>query len=625
MTFSDSYPFVSVCQPVEDALRRQVEQERVLNQVTTQIRQSLELPVILETAVQQVRDFLKVDRLLIYQFDPYCCDLVAPSAQNAGLPTAPSALVPLRGGRITYEATASETIASALDWAEPQSCFTHRPLYHEKYRQGATLAVQDIEVTYIDTPCFLKLLRQFQVRAKLVTPIVIQEQLWGLVIAHQCSEPRTWEDNEQRFLRHIAEHLAIAIYQAQLYAQLQQQKQTLEHQVIERTQELRDTLLTAQAANRAKSEFLANVSHEFRTPLTAVIGMSATLLRWPLDNLSSKQRHYLQTIHDSGKHLLELINDILDLSQLEAGKMVLKVRDFSLTRVAMQSLETLKESAERNNIRLELWIQDQPFHRESQTLPQDLYFRADRRRVRQILLNLLSNAVKFTPAGGRVALRIWLENSKVALQVEDTGIGIAGDQIPLLFQKFQQLDASYQREYQGTGLGLALTKQLVDLHSGWIDIDSTVDVGSIFTVWLPIQALHNHLDSLPISNTGRIVLIASQEDSARSLCDLLTTAGHQVIWMVESSSAVAQIRHLNPQLVILNLQAAEIDGADVIHQLRSLPGANSFKILLLHPPEAALELADLGSLEVDDYGSQSIQPDEFLAKVSTLIAATQRS
>lgn len=618
MTASDIYPYVSVCQPIEDALRQQIEQERLLYEVTTQIHQSLELPVILETVVSQIRQCLQADRLVIYQFDHtfHPTDRDRPPPPHSE--TAEDSVLPSE--RVTYESRASEAIKSALNWIESASCFAQIPACREKYQQGLTIAVADITATYAQAPCLLEQLQQLDVKSLLATPILIQQDLWGLLIAHQCREPRQWKEREQNFFQHIAEHLAIAIYQSHLYAQVQQQNQTLEQQVLERTQALQDTLLTAQSANRAKTEFLANISHELRTPLTSVIGMSATLLRWSFGDLSSKQRHYLQTIHDSGKHLLELINDMLDLSQLEAGKLLLKVRDFYLTQVACQSLQILKDSAELRKIALNLEIQQQVVDQAQSSVPSDLPFRADKRRVRQILLNLLSNAIKFTPEGGQVTLRVWLEGERAALQVEDTGIGIAEEHKPLLFEKFQQLDTSYRREYSGTGLGLALTKQLVELHGGWIDVESTLGAGSVFTVWLPNQPAPD----LPVPekspHTGRIVLLESNESMAKDLCDLLTGAGHQVIWIVEGSSAIGQIRIFQPQLVIVNTQLTGMDGSDLIGQLRHLRSVPDFKVLALTPaanPEAVLP--PLLNQRVDAGLRLPVDPQTLLHQVNLLM------
>ncbi|MBW4491074.1 MAG: GAF domain-containing protein [Trichocoleus desertorum ATA4-8-CV12] len=614
------YPNVSVCQPVEEALRQQVEQERLLNQVITQVRQSLELSTILETAVQQVRHFLQADRLVIYQFDAHLASL-NPNP-NAPINSEPlqEHLQKLRPGYgcITYEACASANIPSVLHVAEEENCFVGIPNCQEKYCQGYTLAVNDVAATYVLSPCLLELLRRHQILAKLVAPIVVQGQLWGLLIAHQCFAPREWQDSEKTFLQRIAEHLAIAIDQAQLYAQLQQQKETLEERVIERTQELHDALAVAQSASRARNDFLATMSHELRTPLTCVIGMSATLLRWSFGHLSDRQRHYLQTIHDSGEHLLALINDILDLSQVEAGKATLKISEFSLTSLVKQSLQTLQDKAESNSIELVSEVEI-PVAGDR--------FTADQRRLKQVLLNLLSNAIKFTPEGGRVTLRAWLEAGKAVLQVEDTGIGIPEHQRPLLFQKFQQLDTSYQRKYEGTGLGLALTKQLVELHGGWIDVDSTVEIGSIFTVHLPAQLLPtasgiNPTNANHSNSQGRIVLIENHEESAMLICDLLTAAGYQVVWLVDGSTAVKQIEILHPVVVVADMQLPGMDGYEVMHYLRTSPTTQSLKILVLttHCPDKA----DSHYLEAgaDDCLGKPIEPEQLLYKVAALIDST---
>ncbi|PPS45992.1 GAF domain-containing sensor histidine kinase [Chroococcidiopsis sp. TS-821] len=469
------YPHVSVCQPVEDALKEQIAHERLLNQLTSQIRQSLDLSVILSTAVNHVRNFLQLDRLIIYQF--------AQDNPPEGSATSLQALYSSsdtwqkHSGCVVYEARAAESIPSMLNYREA-GCFIPTSQCWEKYRKGFTLAVDDIEKTYVLSQCLLEFLRESQVRAKLVAPIVFQEKLWGLLIAHQCYETRNWRDSEKNLVQRIAEQLAIAIYQAELMQSLTREKQLLEQRVSERTQALQDALIAAQAANRAKSEFLATMSHELRSPLTTIIGLSATLLRWSFGKLTERQRQYLETIHNSGEHLLALINDILTLSEVEAGKTLLEKSEFSLSAIAEASLQSFRNIAARQavDLRLDLRI-DASCDR----------ITADFKRVQQILWNLLSNAVKFTPAGGQVTLRAWLEQNTAVFQVEDTGIGIPTEQLPLLFEKFQQLDTPYRRQHEGTGLGLALTKHLVELHQGHITVESVVGHGSIFTVWLPVS------------------------------------------------------------------------------------------------------------------------------------------
>ncbi|MEH2164291.1 MAG: GAF domain-containing sensor histidine kinase [Nostoc sp.] len=483
-------PAVYICQPVEDALKKQISQERLLNQVTTQIRKSLDLGVIMATAVTQVREFLELDRLVIYKFEDSRVNTqqYQSSTQQVNNKCSTSISVnnqsPLEdyqryGGYIVYEARATDAIISVLNYTE-RNCFMRTSQCWEKYRQGFTLAVNDVEKTYALEECLLNFLRESQVRAKLAAPIIFENKLWGLLIAHQCNEPRQWTDSEKNLLTSIAEQLAIAIHQAELMQTLTQEKQTLEQRVIERTIGLRDALVAAEAASRLRSEFLATISHELLTPLTYVIGMSSTLLRWPLGELSQRQRGYLQKIHDSGEHLLEMINDILDLSQIEAGKTALNISEFSLVNVAENAVESLQKKATSEQINLNLDLQIDP--RRDRII-------ADPERVEQILWNLLTNAIKFTPESGSVTLRLWVEDDTAIFQVEDTGIGIHEEQLPLLFEKFQQLDTPYRRRYEGTGLGLALTKQLIELHRGRIEVESTISIGSIFTVWIPTQAI----------------------------------------------------------------------------------------------------------------------------------------
>ncbi len=502
----------SVCQPVEDALHKQIAQERLLNRVTTQIRKSLDLSLIMTTVIAEVREFLKLDRLLIYKFeesklkDNYLhaeMSSVEDNGSQESFFTVPYLAnnhfiasasketerhnVVEYGGCIVYE-VCGDNIDSVLNYRE-KYCFTPTSECWQKFRHGFTLAVDDIEKTYGLEKCLLKFLKETKVRAKLVAPIICEDKLWGLLIAHQCVRvsdssqeyaARNWNESEKNLLTAVAEQLAIAIHQSELMLKLTQEKENLEQRVIERTVALHDALEAAVAANRVRSEFLATISHELLTPLTYVIGMSSTLLRWSFGELSQRQRDYLQTIHDSGEHLLEMINDILDLSQIEAGKAVLNISEFSLFNFAQTIVNTSQEKATKQQLELKLDLQIQQ-ERDR--------FCADARRVQQIIGNLLSNAIKFTPEGGNVTLRLWWEEDTIVFQIEDTGIGISEEQLPQVFEKFHQLDTPYSRRYEGTGLGLALTKQLVEMHRGRIEVESTVGVGSIFTVWIPIQRI----------------------------------------------------------------------------------------------------------------------------------------
>jgi signal transduction histidine kinase len=243
-------------------------------------------------------------------------------------------------------------------------------------------------------------------------------------------------------------------------------------------QRLRVAKEGAEAANRAKSEFLANMSHELRTPLNAIIGFSEMIKVEMFGPVSERYRDYATDVFNSGGHLLGLINEILDLSKLEAGQVELYEEDIDLAETVQACLHLIEAQARKAGIRL------------STTLDGDVrLIRADDRRMRQILINLLSNAVKFTPEGGQVRVSSSLKNGGLAIAVSDTGIGMAAEDIPKAMTSFGQVESRISRKYEGSGLGLPLVKHLVELHGGTIIVKSEVDVGTTVTIMLPPERI----------------------------------------------------------------------------------------------------------------------------------------
>jgi signal transduction histidine kinase len=260
-----------------------------------------------------------------------------------------------------------------------------------------------------------------------------------------------------------------------------------------------DLLITrdeARAADRAKSEFLAAMSHELRTPLNSIIGFSEIVknqIFGPLGNL--KYHEYMSDIHESGKHLLALINDVLDLSKIESGTDELHEDKINIPETVHAVLMLVGHRASQRGCKIELKLEDQ--------LPE---LRADERKLKQILVNLLSNAIKFTDAGGEVTLRAWCRmDSGLVFQIVDTGIGIAPEDIPKALSRFRQVDADLNRKYEGTGLGLPLSKALVELHGGSLDLQSKVGVGTTVTARFPaerIVASMDNSDSLDVEDSA---------------------------------------------------------------------------------------------------------------------------
>jgi len=268
--------------------------------------------------------------------------------------------------------------------------------------------------------------------------------------------PQPFSDKELTLLKTFADQAVIAIQNARLFNEIQAKSRELE------------------MANKHKSEFLANMSHELRTPLNAIIGFSEVLSEKMFGEVNEKQLEYLLDIHTSGQHLLSLINDILDLSKIEAGRMELDLASTSLPMLLDNCTTLVRERASRQGLILALEVE-----------PGVDDWVADVRKLKQVVINLLSNAVKFTPAGGRVTLRARRLEHAVEIAVIDTGVGIAEDQQALVFEEFRQAGGDYLRKAEGTGLGLSLAKRFVELHGGTMRVESRLGQGSTFAFILP--------------------------------------------------------------------------------------------------------------------------------------------
>ncbi len=241
-------------------------------------------------------------------------------------------------------------------------------------------------------------------------------------------------------------------------------------------QKLKKHATEIEIANKSKSYFLANMSHELRTPLNAIIGFSELLKDEMVGSITPKQKSFINDIFSSGKHLLSLLNDILDISKIEAGKMTLDIEKIDIPLLFESSLSIVKEKAFAHNIRLNLDIKEGV---------DQIY--VDTRKLKQIIYNLLSNAVRFTADGGIVFIKVKKVSDLLEFSVEDTGIGISKENIENLFQPFEQLDNSINKKYEGTGLGLSLVKRLVKLHGGSVEVKSELGKGSCFTVRIPYR------------------------------------------------------------------------------------------------------------------------------------------
>jgi signal transduction histidine kinase len=294
-------------------------------------------------------------------------------------------------------------------------------------------------------------------RTVLVAPLLREGAAIGAIVIRRM-EVNPFSDKQIKLLETFADQAVIAIENVRLFREIQEKSAQLE------------------VANKHKSDFLANMSHELRTPLNAIIGFSEVLIDKMFGEVNAKQLDYLKDIHESGRHLLSLINDILDLSKIEAGRMELELCSFHLPSAISNAMTLVRERAQRHGIQLGAEIDERLGE-----------LQADERKFKQIMLNLLSNAVKFTPDGGRVDVSAKRDTTRVEIAVRDTGVGIAPADQAALFEEFKQVGRDGARKAEGTGLGLALTKRFVELHGGEIRVQSAPGKGSTFTVSLPIR------------------------------------------------------------------------------------------------------------------------------------------
>ena len=407
-----------------------VEEMKALGEVGQAVSSSLDLETVLATIVSRAVDLSGTDCGVIYEFDEATQEFNLRASHRME----PEAVEGLRAARIKLG-----------EGATGQAAMTRAPVQIPDTFELRERAVSRVR----------PLLNRLGYRSLLTVPILREQQIMGglTVWRRQVGE---FEPEVVNLLQTFATQSALAIQNARLFREIEDKSRQIE------------------AANRHKSEFLANMSHELRTPLNAIIGFSEVLGERMFGELNEKQAEYTDDILTSGRHLLSLINEILDLSKVEAGRMELELATFDLPLAIDNARTFVRERATKHGINLDVTIDERLGD-----------FVGDERKIKQILLNLLSNAVKFTPEGGRIGIKARQADGGVEISVTDTGIGIAPEDQANIFEEFRQVGGDYAHKKEGTGLGLTLAKKFVELHGGKIWVESEVGKGSTFSFTLP--------------------------------------------------------------------------------------------------------------------------------------------
>jgi signal transduction histidine kinase/CheY-like chemotaxis protein/HAMP domain-containing protein len=419
--------------------------------------------------------------------------------------------------------------------------------------------------------------------AEMAVPIILDGQAVG-VLAVQKDQMGGLDESDANLLRSLANQVAVTIRNAHLF-----------DENIAARQE-------AEKASELKTQFLSNMSHELRTPLNSIINFAYLLTTGARGALTSNQKDFVDRIGDAGRHLLDLINDILSLAKIESGRLDLFIEEVSLSELINGVMSTTTGLLRGKPIEL---ICDMP--------PGLHLVQADRVRIRQVLLNLLSNAVKFTEEGA-ITVRTWAENGQVTISVEDTGIGIADEDLTKVFAEFVQVDGSLTRRIGGTGLGLPISKRLVELHGGQMQVESRLGQGSTFSFTLPLLAatVPAQLEDEP--EEARILVI-DDDPAALEMISQQLADRYQVWKLDESHRVVEMVRQRRPDVVVLDVLMPYKDGWEVLEALKADPETQRIPVVIcsmLHEQKMAY------CLGASDYLVKPIDPQELQRVIKNL-------
>ncbi|MBK1989549.1 response regulator [Sphaerospermopsis aphanizomenoides BCCUSP55] len=611
---------------IQAALQESAEREKALTTAIRRMRQTLDIQTIFAATTSELRQVIHCDRVVVYSFhSDWSGEFVAESVGSGwiSLWEEQSINPKLQENALSNDRCIVKNFDSR---AEDENMMIKPKVLQDTYlqenkggvySQGASYRiVEDIYQAGFND-CYIQLLQQLQARAYIIVPIFSSNKLWGLLAIYQNSAPRQWKETEINIVVQIGNQLGVALQQAELLERTQKQSIALQQ-----------ALLAADSANRAKSEFLANMSHELRTPLNAILGFAQIMNRD--HSLSKEHQEAIQIINRAGEHLLTLINDILEMSKIEAGRTTLNNHSFDFIVFLDCLYKMLLLRAESKGLRL--------IFNYDKFIP--IYVHTDEGKLRQILLNLLGNAIKFTNHGSVIlsvkavkveeesTIHSQLVNHKYRLffTVEDTGYGIAEEEVDMIFEPFKQTATGSQYQ-QGTGLGLAISRKYVQLMGGEINVSSRLGLGSLFTFNILIQeASDNEITSQQINGrvmglapnqpAYRILIVDDVKDSRLLLVKLLTAIGFNIRESNNGEEAFTCWQNWQPHLIFMDMRMPVMDGFVATQKIKATPQGQATKIIALTASAFEENRQAILASGCDDFVAKPFQEEILLAKIN---------
>jgi PAS domain S-box-containing protein len=573
----------------EKILEQQVQRERLLKQITDEIRQSLEPQKIFETSANRIGEAFGVDRCFLHTYE----------------------VEPIEHLPIVAEYLSGD-IASIQGVLGP---IAGNPHIHQLLQQDTAIIIDDVFTDPLVSSS-REVSQQIGLKSILAIRTSYQGKANGLICLHQCNHQRHWITEDSALLEAVAAQVGIAIAHAKLLQQAEQRQIELAQQNLA----LETATEKAQAASRTKSEFLANMSHEIRTPMNAILGFSELLQNLVSDDLAQS---HLRAIQTNGRTLLTLINDILDLSKVEAGKLKLNYESVNLPSLLRDIQQMFLQRAREKGLFLDLQIDD--------SVPVKIYI--DEVRLRQICVNVVGNAIKFTEKGGvtiHVHSRInpsVQNHAYLEIAVSDTGIGIsARDQI-LIFDAFRQSQGQSNRKYGGTGLGLTISRRLTQMMGGIVEVTSELEHGSTFTLIFPeiaitqtptispISTLKNHdLSQFPAL---KILIVDDVQSNRDLLSAYFNSTPHQVMMADNGVIALKLAIEHHPDLILLDLVMPQMDGQTVLQALKHNPSTADICVIMV---TASIQEQDFEELQplAQGFLRKPVSPHDLFSELQRL-------